>query len=312
MQRSSRLFRKFGIESNSCDAGGTGDAVSRFWENPCRDTLGDVRWAANQTPEMMQAVIEKGAYPPFLDKVSKELLTYDVCLAACATCGLNIAYVPEELLDEKICRAAIENSPKMLGSIPEELRTVDICRLAVSHDPSGRALKSVPEKVLKGRSGSSICDSALKRAPRAIQYVPKELLTEDMMLDAVSRDAMTIGGLPEEMITKEMARIAAEGTRADQNSVSHILKEFLTQEVIERAETLASRDVMAIQPNSQASDSAISQDSLMIELKEDGAITRHELASLEEVGVEGVFYISDIHLCHQLDIKGKGPEAVRE
>lgn len=408
------LLKKLGISSS--------DPVERFWENPCGATLCALG-KSQQTDEMIAKAIENDpGQRPFLKDISKRKLTYEVCIAACRKCGRNIHSVPKEWLDDDMYMAAIEGTPSILNEVPRKRVTLAMCRLAVDKDRTGEALRGVPAKIRKGQYGRELCELAVEHAPWAIEYVPKELLTEKMMLSAINRDAMTISVLPKSKVTKAVASAAVNGTQPTiqwphQNGseyvidatdwpIAHVPAQLVTQELANLSMELCANSVKGIPQKfltkQQCLDmvtanpsvykwipSSFQKDELIIEaaikgnpdnvkhvpmksespfngfdgyrsvekarseararfevsllskfnpvpvekifdyeikaldipnmapsnalvLHEGEKAIVHEFANLDEPDVEPVYYVSDIHLCHQIDFADKTKAEAQE
>ena len=195
--------------------------------------------------------------------------TLSDCLNAVRKDGACLKYVPEVFQTFEVCKTAIEHDGQFLMYVINQ--TEELCLIAVQSNrtcslqyvknqtyaiclkaiqTSGWSLKWVDKKILD----YNLCLTAVKKNHNALQYVPPqfqtseiigltvlgdenrtqgrllkfidpELRTYDLCLKAVSRDGYAIEFVPEEFYTEEMLLAA---TTDNCNALSCIDKKFQT------------------------------------------------------------------------------------
>ena len=153
-----------------------------------------------------------------LKNVPEELKTAEVCLEAVKKDADALAFVPENLKTAEICLEAIKKDADALPYVPwGQLNLTDpakaspkefnaACFKAMKHDiVAFRYIQYVPEKFIMEsfKEYHAICLKEMKRHGSNFQYLPKNLMTEEICLAAVYNDNRMLPDLPENIKTPE-------------------------------------------------------------------------------------------------------------
>jgi exosome complex RNA-binding protein Rrp4 len=155
--------------------------------------------------------------------VPEALRTDDMCRFAVAQHGGALDYVPQKLRTAEMCRIAVAQNGTALEYVPEALRTEDMCRTAVAQN--GRALVAVPDVLLTGRRIWKFCSMrhriraqkkyadeirriAVMQNGKTLEYIPKDLRTEELCRLAVAQNGGALKHVPAALRTEDMCRIA--------------------------------------------------------------------------------------------------------
>lgn len=154
-------------------------------------------------------------------------LTQEICMAAVRSYPAAIRYVPDKFynleilqlavradaqilkiihkkdIDQNLCNLVLDHDNFNLDCVPEQFRTIDICTRAV--EQNGINLQFVPQKL----KSLSICMIALARTRSStiFEFVPKELIDDEICLAALKSDYNCLSKIPQSMLTEEMALI---------------------------------------------------------------------------------------------------------
>ena len=179
-----------------------------------------------------------------LQNVPERFKTAKICLEAVKNNGWALEFVPNKLRTERVCCEARKNSyshyhlpyyiyPKpILAYIPDELKTEELCLEAVKHDE--RALEYVPEKlktaelcleavkvvdgmvfkrVLMNPKTTKVRRETIKESYRLLSllypktplaFVPEELKTTELCLEAVKHNVRALEHVPSKLKTREL------------------------------------------------------------------------------------------------------------
>lgn len=115
--------------------------------------------------------------------VPVEMRTFELCLAAYQQSNMFVLdHVPSELLTPDFYMAAVQNG-KMLHDIPAHMRTREIC--LASFEKDWRNIAMIPDDVRTDcELDASAVENAILQDSTAISYVPAELRTEQMCINA--------------------------------------------------------------------------------------------------------------------------------
>ena len=135
-------------------------------------------------------------------------------------------YVPDDLIElfektklrvddtlESFFSRAIKNGSYILKFVPENMKTYELCLEAIMSDEQahgcGWTLEYVPENF-----SSAICLEAVKKNGGALNYVPEELKTYELCLEAVAAEAYdsdyALNYVPEKHKTAELCLVAVK------------------------------------------------------------------------------------------------------
>lgn len=189
-----------------------------------------------------------------------------------------IAHIPEAKITRQMAERSLELAPRSVKAVPGEFLTERTCLSIVAADPG--AYGYLPESL---RSSRTIIKAAVLAAPDNVYDVPMPGLRKPSCTDFAEYDAY--------VRAREIYRKKREKFEAD--LLLKIAKVKPAQEA--RVFNYTTKALAIPAPKSTT---------LVAQQDTDRAIV-HETAGVNEQGVETIYYISDIHLCHQLNLQGK-------
>lgn len=272
--------------------------------------------------------------PHCLKDIPKKFIKKDIAITAVSVDGLALQYVPQKLISKIMIETSILNQPLALQFIPIKKVTKEICISCFERDV--RVIQYIPSEYLS----SELCEEAFFRNPNTFKYIPDEYKTYEMCMTAVKQDNFRINreyeatilfdDLPEEKRNdKAILDIIIEkcenGAKSLLNWNEQIIEKrssiFINPLYIETVKYLEERanafeekqwaklstsklglKILELQTVDSASMEALleplSINCLPVEYEEDIRVV-HNLAD-EDVSSKIIYYITDIHLEHQL------------
>jgi hypothetical protein len=167
--------------------------------------------------------------PSDLKKVPLDIIDYQLCLNAVRRSGFAISYTPIHLIDTKLIVIAIKRDPLALEHIPLRFRTFQICTFACELDGRAlqfipiEYMDAFAKKYLaiNGQNLRSMrkyatlehIEIALENQPLALQYVYPELQTYEMVLKVVKRNGEALQFVSKQLLTDELIEAALNNDR---------------------------------------------------------------------------------------------------
>lgn len=189
-----------------------------------------------------------------------------------------------EFMTKEICVIAVKNDGASLQDVPKDYVDYEMCLSAVEN--CGYAIKYVPEQYLT--------ESLIKRAvclhPESLMDVPKQYLSEERCFELVKENVENFKYIPSE---SKSERIVAFVARKMPNLVLHL-----------NNDTLEKQCFFHIVKNAPCALPEINTEKNEIVVPKSEKAVLYDMSD-EEESINTVYYISDIHLEHQLDIAGK-------
>lgn len=167
-------------------------------------------------------------------KIPKRLQTPEMVRYALEHDGCSLRDVSKKLITEELCKVALINSGSALRYVPEKYFTKELCEFAVEHD--GTAVEFVPvEWITPELAHKAVCSctwllSQYESYP--IKFIPKELVTDDLVYESVRCAPFSIKNIPEKYITEELLYMAVSD---EPSSVRSIPSYKLTGKICDRA-----------------------------------------------------------------------------
>ncbi|MDE7362950.1 MAG: metallophosphoesterase [Oscillospiraceae bacterium] len=298
--------------------------VEQFYENPSLLLLRRIPEEL-QTPEMAALLVTKEKYN--IRWIPKKLFTNEVCELAIENDGSNIEfipadlitpslalkavrcclqyrhesmeypihYIPSELITNELVFESVRYSPCSLKNIPSEFISNDLIKLAISGN--GRSLEFVPEN----KRTRDICKIAFENNIYAIKWIPADYISREMFLTIIEapnsferREILAQDSFQEEINKdKNLLELYTQRLNNDEKIRSEKQKS-----IIEEGRKLAN----SINDNLQEFDGEELPSPLeyiLVPKNYQNSIT-HELVEISGSIGKMVFYITDIHLEHQL------------
>lgn len=167
-------------------------------------------------------------------KIPKRLQTTEMARTALEHDGRSLKYVSKKLITEELCKVALINNGYALRYVPEKYVTKELCEFAVEHD--GTAIEFVPREWITSRFAHIAVCSCTRQLSEyenyPIKFIPKELVTDDLVYESVRCAPFSIKNIPEKYITDELLYMAVSN---EPSSVRYIPDHKLTQKIRDRA-----------------------------------------------------------------------------
>lgn len=210
-------------------------------------------------------------------------------------------------------KAATSYSKPILKDVSKKLLTLEVCRLASYQHHEN--LKYIPEKILTEEMVTAALNNALKSTSIGkpwsrplLESVPKTLLTPEICLLACQQHTGNLRYIPAKLLTKEMQNIVRKAEKQKEKDKQQRDKEFEK----DRAWRIAEKNKAggaAFSANVKPTALTIPEETAIIPTNYN--LTVYE-PNLEDLSVTPVYYISDIHLEHQLNLQNKTVAEVEE
>lgn len=211
-------------------------------------------------------------------------ITREICLIAVKNSGANLEYVPKEYLDYDMCLSAVENDGRAIEYIPKEHLDYKMCLSAVKS--YGGAIKYVPEQYIT----EDFVEKVIGLNPESLSYIPMEYLSEERCFELVKENVENFKYIPSEFKSE---RIVAFVASKMPKLVLHL-----------NNDTLEKQCFFHIVKNAPCALPEINTEKNEIVVPKSEKAVLYDMSG-EEGSINTVYYISDIHLEHQLDIAGK-------
>ena len=190
-----------------------------------------------------------------------------------------------EFMTKEICVLAVKNNGASLHDVPKDYVDYEMCLSAVEN--CGYAIQYVPEQYLT--------ESFIKRAvclhPESLRYVPKQYLSEERCFEFVKDNVRSYEYIPSEFQSK---RIIDFVVNIDPKLIVYVSNEDLDNRYFPRIDKNAPCALPKIDSEKSESIFPKSQEGIVV----------YDLTN-SDTDQMTIYYISDIHLEHQLDLVGK-------
>lgn len=189
-----------------------------------------------------------------------------------------VGHIPQKFLSQKLVNISVKMFPASLLCVPLKYVSEELCINMVNSN--GLYLKYVPQEY---KQSEVIIDAALSDSPFALKYVPNEKRTKARCLDAIKRDPnVLISWFPNEIHVEYEASIGVN----DSSSI-------IVNEVPVKLSTPKN-------PNEKS-----------ISIMDNNKVIVHHSALEENRLLKTIYYVSDIHLEHQLNLYRKEVDKVK-
>lgn len=118
--------------------------------------------------------------PHSLRDIPKKLMTKEIILSAVSVDGTAIRYVPKNIVNKLMIQVTLESNPLALAFISQSKITETMCVACVEKNPL--AIRFVPYEYLN----CEMCNNAFNRNDKIFKYIPDEYKTMDMCLQIVN------------------------------------------------------------------------------------------------------------------------------
>lgn len=227
--------------------------------------------------------------PQFLLQGDKGKMLYD---AAVRTNGMALKCIPRSKITEELAFLAVENPPRIwhdypIKYVPEKYISEKLVASSFSHDPS--SLRCIPAKYIS----QNLCFNLVRKAPENIRYIPTELLSDVLIDMALNLDPTVFRCIPKERMTKERWHTVLQQVHDfsldefPEEVCDNVLKGIRLSETQHQPLKLP----LPMESNGSIIPKSLSETALV-----------HELALEDSLPI---YYITDLHLEHQLPLRGK-------
>ncbi|WP_322290559.1 metallophosphoesterase [Paratractidigestivibacter sp.] len=268
-----------------------------------------IKWLPQklQTIEFYRSAVETNGSS--IACIPMELRSYDLCLTAVRNDALTaeayaLASVPGSILKgpggRYLCLEAIKANGKAVKYAPSSYITDEICLGLLYQDPSYALI--IPSKCL---SRKTIVDVALNQLPSALRRIPLNMRTETRCFTAIAADpeGVKVSWFP----AKVRAKWETLHPEAPEASFLVNADEAFDHQEVDTPFTLPAKARRLPEPIQEIDESLMVSDA--------GQIVPHSLVG-ELAHPLNVYYISDIHIEHQLPLNacttlGEAKEMIR-
>lgn len=298
-----------------------------------------------QTKEVVEDAVngfnvDNHAYT-ILKVIAKKHLSREVCEIAVRKNGLNLKYAPEQYRDVSMCMSAAQSDGGALRDVPIQIllgdKGYEICLAAVCNDFEGRALSFVPNCYLRGKEGKALCEAAVRKNGYALKYVPKRLITKELIALSARLHPESLRYAPSEFVSRDLClelvernpmslryvpmpdkKLVDSALQANPRVVLEIPESMLTlkrcRDALRRDPTIPIEKLpesyrkkleKEFQPDAFVKYEPIALETPFVTDEGKQAISRLDEPHVYDLSVanssmETIYYISDIHLEHQL------------
>jgi len=151
-------------------------------------------------PLMSKPFIAIASDPKAFKMVPEDLRNYKLSRLAVEKFPSNIEHVPADL-QEELFELAVRLDGTTLRFVPEDLRDEELIRIATLTQFN---LKDIPEKYRT----EEVCRKAIEcKDIFAIDFTPRSLLSEDLIIDAIRVCRCYFERVPDELITQRICEV---------------------------------------------------------------------------------------------------------
>lgn len=180
---------------------------------------------AMRTRELCQAVCP--LFPESLPLVPQCWLTREMCEGAVFKSGMLLEFVPDDMVDECLWLLAVQSHGDALQFVPLASRSRKLCMEACCRTTS--ALRWTPPQLQKERG---FMRKVLLSPNFALRLVPPELMTDALLLEAVSRSGDELEFVPQGRRTKKLCERAV---KQNAFALKFVPQELQTVKLVTRA-----------------------------------------------------------------------------
>ena len=191
--------------------------------------------------------------------------------------------LPKKFMTKEICLLAVKNDGMSLRYVPKELLDYEICLSAVENN--GSAIEYVPEQYLT----DALIDIVIKRHPKSLMYGGR-FLSEERCFGLVRDNVEIFRYIPSEFQSKRIVEFAID---KDPKLIAHVTNENMEKQCCPDIKINTPCIIPKI---------GMEKGEAIISKSEEGVI--YDLSKSDNAQIN-FFYISDIHLEHQLNLAEK-------
>ena len=241
-----------------------------------------------------------------LKDIPKEFIPKDILLLAVTGDGEALEFVPQNRISKTLINAAISNCPTAIKYVPESKITKELCDEAFEGDPF--VLRYIPERFITPEMCLTIIeasDNDIREKRFSIEWIPEKMRNNKIVIDAIVNKygANYVIAWNERLLQ----RIEEQGepivtTKPLTTEMTDYLKSIIAASDKKPLPLLHIADVETPAPSS---------DAILVKRNTESCV--YDLTLNDDSPSKTVYYISDIHLEHQLrKLLEKGNVSYRE
>lgn len=164
-----------------------------------------------KTKELCEAALRKDGY--YLKLIPDEKKTVELCKMAIENSPYAIPYILDEMKGEKQYLQMVKDNPVNLKGVPNEDKTYEMCKTALDNT-FGKHINDI--SVVSAVNEPSLLLQVFKAHDSAektdflLDIVNKDMITPEIALEAMKKDASNLFKIPQESITAEVAELAVK------------------------------------------------------------------------------------------------------
>lgn len=245
----------------------------------------------------------------------------------------NLEYVPPQYKVKEICKCALEQNIAAIRFFPERFITPELAMEAIRKSdaivndlkgPGGWPISFIPAKLRT----EEMIDLSLSLFPESVASIPQRYMTKGRTLAVVRRNGLLLHSIPDQFRSKESIIKAA----LDQNPLAfrYVPDEKITREMCDNAfkymwnegqmnfyafpelyrdeyiKKYENRQpVLHVHPMRLVAHEEDEEDTGIIEVEDNASLTAYNVTENNNASTQRIYYVSDLHLEHQLDINNK-------
>ncbi|MCM1508454.1 MAG: hypothetical protein NC177_15190 [Ruminococcus flavefaciens] len=232
--------------------------------------------------------------PCSLKNTPTKYKTKEIVLQAVTKDGAALEYVPANKINKQLIELAVNSNPSNLQFVPLARRTQEICEVAFQNNPF--TLRWIPEKYIT----SEMCLTVIEASDDSdrdknfdISWFPDIFRNDKAIIDALIKKIGSAAIL--EWNTRLLEKRAQQDPAAvlikplSKSVVTHIQKII----DVKRSAPIRKLELVEVETSPSASDA------LLVPIEQTTA-TSYDLMLSDDVPSKTVYYISDLHIEHQL------------
>ena len=232
--------------------------------------------------------------PCSLKNIPSKYKTKELVLQAVTKDGEALEYVPSNKINKQLIELAVKSNPANLQFVPPARRTHEICEVAFSNNPF--TLRWIPEKYITSDMCLTVIeasdDSDIEKS-FAISWFPDTLRNDKTIIDAL------IKKIGSEAILAWNTRLLEKREQQDPAAmlIKPLSKPVVTriQKIVDAKRSAPIKKLEIVEVETPPS----SSEALLVPIEQTTA-TSYDLMLNDDIPSKTVYYISDLHIEHQL------------
>lgn len=245
-----------------------------------------------RTEELLRVSIMNS--PDCIKEIPESELSKDLYYLAVSGNGAMLKIVPSKYKDKEMITAAIASEPLSMEYVPQSKLTKKLCVAAFEDNPF--VLKWIPEKFITREMCLTLIEESCdedRSKQISLEWFPDTFRNDRIVIDALVQKigVRSILGWNQMLIEKikEYGEIVVPTTPLSEDTVNY-LRSIVDSMEVRPIPLLKFDEVETPPPNSEAT----------LVKAEDNGVHAYDLTITDDTTVHTVYYITDLHLEHQL------------